>query len=86
MSSIIFKKLLIAIFPIFLLTACGEGYEMVPYEGTPYNGERTAGKGVAYVRIKLLPKKGLDSAPPAGVEPAPTVAPADKIFNKAVTK
>jgi hypothetical protein len=41
-----------------LLTACGEGYEAVPYHGVPYTEERTAGAGVTYVRAMLQPAKG----------------------------
>lgn len=41
------------------LSACGEGYEMVPFHGSvPYTEERTAGSGVAYVRKMMLPEKG----------------------------
>jgi|GEM_PF-669701 len=41
-----------------LLTACGEGWEVqrVSNYGT-YEGDRTAGTGVVYVRAKMLPKK-----------------------------
>ncbi len=49
----------IMILPVLGLTACGEGYEMVPYQGTPYTMERTAGTGVQYVLAKMLPKKGV---------------------------
>ena len=40
------------------LSACGEGYEVVPYHGVPYTEERTAGWGVQYVRAHMLPEKG----------------------------
>lgn len=41
------------------LSACGEGWEVVPFRGqVPYTEERTAGSGVAYVRAMLLPEKG----------------------------
>ncbi len=47
-----------------LLTACGEGWEVqrVSDYGT-YEGGRTAGTGVAYVRAKMLPKKELVAEP-----------------------
>ncbi len=53
------------------LSACGEGYEAVPYHGVPYTEERTAGAGVQYVRAHMLPEKGPVLAPavPAVVEP-----------------
>lgn len=42
----------------FLLSACGEGYELVPTQNMfPYGNERTAGTGYAYVLAKMLPKK-----------------------------
>ena len=41
------------------LSACGDGYEAVPFRGSvPYTEERTAGSGVAYVRKMMLPEKG----------------------------
>lgn len=79
---------------LFGLAACGDGWEMVPYHGTPYNG-RTAGTGVAYVRAHMPPAKGpilpAVTAPPkveAPVAPVVTPAPApvkpaedaDKVF------
>lgn len=45
------------------LSACGEGYEAVPYHGVPYTEERTAGAGVQYVRAMMLPEKGPVLAP-----------------------
>ncbi len=44
--------------PLLLLTACGEGYEMVSYDGFPYGNARTAGTGVAYVRANMMPARG----------------------------
>ena len=42
----------------FLLTACGEGYELIKTDTMfPYGNERTAGSGYAYVLAKMLPKK-----------------------------
>lgn len=72
------------------LAACGDGWEMVPYHGTPYDG-RTAGSGVAYVRAHLTPAKGpilkvetpLEKAPPKQeVAPAPAkpAQSADAVF------
>ncbi len=62
------------------LAACGDGWEMVPYHGTPYDG-RTAGSGVAYVRAHLTPAKGpilkVETPPEEKVSPKPAeVAPA----------
>lgn len=47
------------------LSACGEGWVAMPYQGVPYGEERTAGSGVKFVRDHLLPSKGpiLDAAP-----------------------
>lgn len=46
---------------LFLLTACGEGWEMqLTNTAFPYGNQRTAGSGVMYVRAKLLPKKELN--------------------------
>ncbi len=42
---------------VLFLAGCGEGWVMQDYTGTPY-GDRTAGKGVQYVRAKMLPEKG----------------------------
>lgn len=44
----------------FLLTACGEGYEIVKTTDMfPYGNQRTAGSGVAYVLAKMMPEKQL---------------------------
>jgi hypothetical protein len=54
------------------LSACGEGWVAVPYEGgVPYTEERTAGSGVKFVRDHLLPAKGpiLDPVPSPIFEP-----------------
>lgn len=53
------------------LTACGEGWVAVPYQGVPYTEERTAGSGVQFVRDHLLPSKGpvLEPAAPAVLTP-----------------
>jgi hypothetical protein len=42
----------------FLLTACGEGWEMVRSDKWfPYGNQRTAGTGVAYVLARMAPQK-----------------------------
>ncbi|NCC22630.1 MAG: hypothetical protein EOM26_09250 [Alphaproteobacteria bacterium] len=63
--------------PLLALAACGEGYEPVAYQGFPYANERTAGSGVAWVRMNLMPEKGpvVDIDPArAAVEPEPAAA------------
>lgn len=71
----------------FMLTACGEGYELIKTDTMfPYGNERTAGSGYAYVLAKMLPEKEVklesvkrDWAPEAKaaapVEPAPAPTP-----------
>jgi hypothetical protein len=71
--------------PLLSLSACGEGWETVPYTGVPY-GERTAGTGVAYVRKTMARERGPILAPEMKQTPpvaAPPVAPsqADKVFD-----
>lgn len=45
---------------LFLLTGCGEGYEVINTNTMfPYGNQRTAGSGVAYVLAKMLPEKDL---------------------------
>ncbi len=42
----------------FMLTACGEGYELIKTDTMfPYGNQRTAGSGYAYVLAKMLPEK-----------------------------
>lgn len=55
---------------LFMLTACGEGYEPIKTNTMfPYGNQRTAGSGVAYVLAKMLPKKELKlAAPPKEVQ------------------
>lgn len=44
-----------------LLTACGEGYELIRTDTMfPYGNQRTAGSGVAYVLAKMMPEKNLN--------------------------
>ena len=90
-------KTLLALFVLspFILAGC-DGYVAVPYYGSPYGGDRTAGSGVAYVKAKLMKERGPvlraeQSVNKAIVEPikdiAPVIAahveaaPADKVFN-----
>lgn len=49
--------------PLFL-AACGDGWEVRPYAGFPYDS-RTAGTGVEYVRASLMPPRELSVAPVA---------------------
>jgi len=58
MTSFRFGSLIFSGVALLGLSACGEGWEMVPYDGTPYGDERTAGSGVAYVRALMLPERG----------------------------
>lgn len=46
-----------SVLPLLFLVGCGDGWEVRPYDNTPY-GERTAGHGVQYVRAHMMPKKG----------------------------
>lgn len=84
--------LALALLPALALGACGEGsgWTTVPYDQVPYTHDRTAGRGVAYVRAAMLPPKEMkteaivEQAAPAAapiVVPAPLVA-GDKIFDK----
>lgn len=52
------KKLsAISILACLALSGCGEGWELVKYEGNPYSNSRTAGSGVAYVLARMAPAK-----------------------------
>ena len=52
-------KFLIVLSPL-VLTACGEGWEMVRITDlAPYGNSRTAGSGIAYVRMNLAPPQDL---------------------------
>jgi len=54
------RVVLLSASSLFLLTGCGEGYELVKTNTMfPYGNQRTAGSGVAYVLAKMLPKKDL---------------------------
>lgn len=92
------KKVLLlgAALPLFLLTACGEGWDQRSYDNTPY-GDRTAGSGVEYVRANMMPERGpvLKAAEPelqsVAVEDKredvdPLLNSGEKIFSNAVKK
>jgi hypothetical protein len=81
--------------PLLALAACGEGWEAQKTNTHfPYGNQRTAGYGVVYVRVKMLPEKELKVEPIVEAEvaeptPEPEVTPikpADEIFNEAQTK
>lgn len=70
-----FKYLVLA--APFMLTACGEGYEMIKTDTMfPYGNQRTAGSGVAYVLAKMMPEKELVLEQTTTVTQAPPPAPA----------
>lgn len=47
-----------------LLAGCGEGYEwQLTDTHFPYGNQRTAGSGVAYVLVKMMPEKTLNLQP-----------------------
>lgn len=77
----------------FLVSGCGQGYELVKTKAMfPYGNQRTAGSGYAYVLAKLLPAKELrlesefqnvvSTREPAVLEvsPAPVDTRAEEIF------
>lgn len=58
------RAVLLSFSSVFLLTGCGEGYEMIKTNTMfPYGNQRTAGSGVAYVLAKMMPKKELKLEP-----------------------
>ena len=58
------RSILLSASSLFLLTGCGEGYELVKTNTMfPYGNQRTAGSGVAYVLAKMMPKKELKLEP-----------------------
>ncbi len=90
MSSSRFKTKLLLAAPLLLmlpLAGCGEGYEMTAYSGFPYNNERTAGHGVAYVRASMLPQRGpvIEAAQPENTEiiEAPQMATEQPVMQEA---
>ena len=58
MKTIRNSVLFLAILSPLALAACGDGYEMRPYDNVPYEMERTAGRGIEYVRAGMMPEKG----------------------------
>lgn len=91
--------LILAALPAFALAACGD-LVPTPYDGVPYTHERTAGRGVAYVRASMLPPKETKTetimeektvvTAPAVVEPTPPPPPpitaGDKVFDNKQSK
>lgn len=73
-----------------LLTACGEGYEwQLTNTHFPYGNERTAGSGVIYVLVKMMPEKSLNLQPAEREMNAPAIQPnqrMDDVFNKTQKK
>lgn len=78
-----------------LLIGCGEGYVFERTDSFPYNNERTAGTGVAYVLAKMKPAKELKVEEPqsASMEPEastdqppasppPAILEAEEIFDE----
>lgn len=82
--------LALTVLPVLSLGACGEGsgWTTIPYDQVPYTHERTAGRGVAYVRAAMLPPKEMKTEIVIiQPEAAPIVVPApltqgDKIFEE----
>ncbi len=81
------KKFLLlgAAVPVLFLAGCGDGWEMKPYHNTPYDGDRTAGTGVEYVRAHMMPEKGpvIKPAAAAPVAPPPPAKTEEKAMNEA---
>ncbi len=82
----------------FLLTACGEGWEVkLSDDIAPYGNKRTAGSTYVYVLAKMMPAKGVQ-VEPAQAAPVqdgmhsvkrvlkPTRMQAEEIFNKKMMK
>jgi hypothetical protein len=75
----VFRRILVlgCMLPALGLAACGEGWEVVKFQGqVPYTEERTAGAGVSYVRAYMLPEKG------PVLEPKPTLAAPPPVLEK----
>jgi hypothetical protein len=93
MSTKVFYRgavLTLSVLPVMTLAACGDGWVPQPYEGVPYTYERTAGRGVEYVRASMAPAKEMKtetimhkeapvSAPVSA--PPPPMSTGDKVFN-----
>ncbi|MBI4030933.1 MAG: hypothetical protein HY370_04600 [Proteobacteria bacterium] len=58
MPFINFRSFILLTGSCVVLSGCGDGWEMRPYEGVPYEMERTAGRGVEYVRANMARAKG----------------------------
>ena len=56
----------LAFLSLFVLSACGEGWEMQKVTSFPYGNSRTAGSGIAYVQTKMAPEKTLNVEPMSG--------------------
>ena len=52
-----FRIVAISLLSCLSLSACGEGWEVVQYQSTPYGDDRTAGSGVAYVIARMAPPR-----------------------------
>ena len=89
-SSLRYTLLALSVVPVFGLAACGDAgggaSHNTYWEGVPYTHERTAGKGVAFVRGAMMPPKETKTeavmeapapavAEPAVVEPEPSLEP-----------
>jgi hypothetical protein len=64
-----------------VLAGCGEGYELVRTSAFPYNNERTAGTGVAYVLAKMAPEKELKLEPVAREQEPAAIEETKEILN-----
>ncbi len=81
---------ILSVVPLLSLAGCGDGWEMRPYDKTPY-GDRTAGHGVEYVLAKMAPSAGpvTDKAVMEDKKEEPKAEPVrqgDEVFNKAQKK
>lgn len=100
-SSLRIVALSLTALPVLTLAACdggsGGGWQPVAYENVPYTMERTAGRGVTFVRAAMLPPKEakvepMMEKPAPAPEPAPAPVPTepitagDKVFEKKQAK
>jgi hypothetical protein len=76
-----FRNSALVIMSAFTLAGCGDGWDMQPYEGVPYSMERTAGKGIEYVRASMAQPKGPALQPK--MEESVKVMETDKIDSEA---
>jgi hypothetical protein len=90
MKTFRYVVLLLACSPALILSACGDGWEVVEVRGqVPYTEERTAGPGVAYVRAHMMPEKSVVLPAPVTApvqETAPPLQNAEPIFEQKVQK